>query len=81
MKIELKRVEHAKFASEETECFKANLYVDGKKIATCDNDGHGGPTRVHYDRKYADRIARFKAHVDSLPRVVTKMKDKKDPTP
>lgn len=42
MKIELKSIKHSKFASEETECYTASLYVDGKKIGTVKNAGHGG---------------------------------------
>lgn len=45
MKIELKNVKHAKFASEETDCFEASVYIDGKKAGTVSNDGRGGPNR------------------------------------
>lgn len=41
-KIELKNIKHSAFASEETHCYQATLYVDGKKFATVRNDGHGG---------------------------------------
>ena len=46
IKIELKNVHHAAFASEETHCFDAVLHVDGKKVAIVSNQGHGGPD--HY---------------------------------
>lgn len=42
MKIELKAIKHSEFASEETNCYTANLYVDGKQIGTVKNAGHGG---------------------------------------
>ena len=42
MKLELKNVKHAAFASQETHCFEATLYVDGKRFATVSNEGHGG---------------------------------------
>ena len=42
MKLELKSIKHSAFASEETHCFEAKLYADGKHIATVSNDGHGG---------------------------------------
>jgi hypothetical protein len=42
MKIELKNVKHSEFASQETDCFQASVYIDGKKAGTVQNDGHGG---------------------------------------
>ena len=42
MKIELKAIKYSAFASQETHCYEANLYVDGKKIGVVSNDGHGG---------------------------------------
>ena len=47
MNIELKNVKHAAFASEETECFSATIYIDGKKAGEVSNDGHGGPDSFH----------------------------------
>lgn len=42
MKFEIKNLKHAGFASQETHCFEATLYVDGKKFCQVTNDGHGG---------------------------------------
>lgn len=42
MKIQLKNVKYAAFASEETACFEASIWVDGKKAGSVRNDGHGG---------------------------------------
>ena len=42
MKIELKKIQYSKFASQETACFQADLYVDGKPFAIVSNAGHGG---------------------------------------
>ena len=50
MKIELKAIQYAAFSSEETNCYTANLYVDGRKIGSVGNDGHGGPDHFHGDR-------------------------------
>lgn len=41
-RIELRNVKHAAFASEETECFTAAVYIDGKKEGDVANEGHGG---------------------------------------
>jgi hypothetical protein len=42
MKVELKNIKYAAFASQETNCFEATLYVNGKRRGTVRNDGHGG---------------------------------------
>lgn len=42
MNIELKNIKHSAFASQETHCFEATLYVDGKRFCLVSNDGHGG---------------------------------------
>jgi hypothetical protein len=45
MKVELKNVEILARNSEETTCFAATVYIDGKKAGTVSNDGHGGCNR------------------------------------
>lgn len=42
MKIELKNIKTNMALSEETICFSANLYKDGKKVGQVVNRGHGG---------------------------------------
>ena len=49
MKIELKAIKHTAFSSEETNCYTASLYVDGRKIGTVGNDGRGGCDSFHGD--------------------------------
>jgi hypothetical protein len=44
MKLELKNVKINEAFSEETLMFKADLYVNGKKVAYAENDGRGGCT-------------------------------------
>ena len=61
MKIELKNIKYAAFASEETSCYEATLWVDGKKIGTVSNDGHGGCDNFQGDR------AAYKAADDWCP--------------
>lgn len=46
MNITLKNVKHAAFASDETQCFEATIYVDGKKAGSASNDGNGGQTYI-----------------------------------
>lgn len=43
MKIELKNVKYAAFNSQETDCFEATIYLDGKRACRVSNEGHGGP--------------------------------------
>lgn len=47
MKIELKNIKHSEFASQETNCYEATIYIDGKKAGIVDNDGRGGCDNVH----------------------------------
>lgn len=47
MNIELKNVKYAAFASEETSCFSAVVYIDGVKSLTAENSGKGGMTFLH----------------------------------
>ncbi len=69
MKLELKNIKHASFASEETHCFEAVLYVDGKPFATIGNDGHGGCDHVHpYKLTHRDSAER-KAWQDNMDKI------------
>lgn len=43
MKVELKKVQHVARMSQETECFVAELWLDGRNRGAVSNDGHGGP--------------------------------------
>jgi len=47
MNIQLKNIKHSEFASHETHCFQATIYIDGKKVGTVENDGQGGCDNVH----------------------------------
>lgn len=42
MKIAIKNLKHAEFASQETNCYQATVWVDGKRAFTASNEGHGG---------------------------------------
>lgn len=48
MKLELKAIKYAAFASEETHCYSAKLFVDGKHVADVSNDGHGGADYTYW---------------------------------
>jgi len=52
MKLELKNIKHTSWASEETHCYQASLYVDGKPVAIVSNDGRGGADRDYPHPKF-----------------------------
>ena len=71
MKIELKNIKHSEFASHETNCYQATIYIDGKKVGTVENDGHGGCDNVH-PYQVAQQID---AYAKTLPKRVCKFID------
>jgi hypothetical protein len=70
MKIELKRVSFNERMSEETNCFVADLYINGKKVGECSNDGRGGCTDYRGDRPEHYQVIRdAENYFNSLPKV------------
>ena len=64
-RITLKNIKHAAFASEETYCYSATVYFDGKRVGTVRNDGHGGA-----DYEYIENKGGWNAmqdYIDTLP--------------
>ena len=53
MNIELKNVKFMESLSEGTNCFSADLFVNGRKVGFAKNAGHGGCTEYshHFDEK------------------------------
>lgn len=60
MKIELKNIKYAAFASQETDCFEASVYLDGKRVGTVSNDGNGG-CNDYYPWKIKEQIDAYAA--------------------
>ena len=52
MEITLKNLKVAKFMSQDTLCYQATIYVDGKKAGTVENEGHGGCSNVHLNPEF-----------------------------
>ena len=71
MKLELKNIKHTSWASEETHCYQASLYVDGKPVAIVSNDGHGGADRDYahpkFKGEYRATMAEVHDYFKSLP--------------
>lgn len=51
MKIELKNIKHSEELSDDSNAFSANLYVNGKFIATCTDDGNGREINIKANNK------------------------------
>ena len=65
-RIQLKGIKYAAFASEETHCYEASVYFDGKRIGTVSNDGHGGCDYEYPIDKAA--WAKMNAYIATLPK-------------
>lgn len=65
--LTVKNVKVAEFASEETLCFEASLYVNGKRAAVVSNDGHGGSHSYHVIDRAAFAQAEAAAAGADLP--------------
>ena len=62
-KITLKKVKIVEALSEETLCFTADVYEDGKLIAHVANRGYGGPTDITPAKGVTHKDV---AHLDNL---------------
>ncbi|TAN14749.1 MAG: hypothetical protein EPN37_11520 [Chitinophagaceae bacterium] len=68
MKIELKGIHYSAQLSEETSAFSANLYINGYKVGTASNHGHGGATNyTPFNEKGRQLIKEVEAYCKSLP--------------
>ena len=75
MNLELKSIKYTAWMSEETLCFTANLYVDGKVFAEVSSQGHGGSTDFRPHSKFKTegatyfyrRLKEVEAHCEAMP--------------
>jgi hypothetical protein len=68
MNIELRAIRVNTRMSEETTCFTASLYIDGKKIGHACNRGTGGPTEYGADsHELYDKLREAEEYCKSLP--------------
>ncbi len=66
MNITIKNVKHVEFASDETHCFSASVYVDGKRSFGVSNNGHGGADAYHsIDKKTHSEVNDIVASIDA----------------
>ena len=73
MKLELKSIQYSSFASQETSCYQAKLYVDGKPFATVGNEGRGGCDYQHsltkQDKAFYDKLEKIDTYLKTLPKI------------
>ena len=70
VKVTLKKISFYERMSEETNCFAANLYINGKLVGEAKNDGQGGCTTYYGNSKEDNEIIRqAEAYFKSLPMV------------
>jgi len=68
MKVTLKKISFYERMSEETNCFAADLYINGKKVGEAKNDGQGGCTDYRgFSKEDNEIIRQAEEHFKSLP--------------
>jgi hypothetical protein len=68
MNIQIKNIKVYNALSEETTCFTADVFVNGKKIAYAKNDGRGGSTYYnHYNREDRPALEAAEEFAKTLP--------------
>lgn len=74
--ITLKGLKVAKFMSEETLAFEAQVYFKGQFCGRASNNGHGGSTMIHaVDDASRSTLAAAEAWAKTLPMEVTNIKN------
>lgn len=80
--ITISKLKHFAPMSHETYCFTCDVLVDGKKVYTAENGGHGGSTNIHYAKpttiRNQDELRGIEERVDELVHeaVMAKQKEK-----
>ena len=68
MKIELKNVKVNEAFSEETTCFIADVFINGKKVAHAKNDGRGGCTDYYPYEGQRELLKQAELFCKTLPK-------------
>ena len=75
-KVELKKIDYNERMSQETSCFIANLYINGKLVGECTNDGWGGCTNYYGNSKENNQLLNeVNKYFKSLPHRKSKIID------
>lgn len=71
MNLHLKNIKFSQFASQETYCYQASLFLDNKKIAQVSNSGQGGSDCQDFVNREVERIVNN--YYRSLPKKIITM--------
>ncbi len=67
-RIQLKNIKFSEWNSEETNCFRGDIYFDNKKIGYCMNEGRGGDTYCYPNNiKDKEKFKEMEDYCKSLP--------------
>lgn len=81
VKVTLKKIAFYERMSEETNCFAADLYINGKKVGEAKNDGQGGCTNYYtYTKENNEIIRQAEEYFKSLPMKVSEYGFKYQPS-
>lgn len=72
-RVSLKNIKFSEWNSEETNCFKGDVYFDNKKVGFCSNEGRGGNTYVWSLSETFDKFKEMEEYCKSLPDIVYKI--------
>ena len=70
MKIELRNIKIYERLSEETTCFTADIFIDGKKAGTAENRGNGGCTDYDHYENTKQLMRDAESYLQTLPPLV-----------
>lgn len=72
MRLTVKNYKRVAWMSEETDCYQASLYLDGKRIGKAENEGRGGPDLITFNSRddrlrFEEALAEWKESVADDP--------------
>lgn len=83
MNIEIKAIKFFRQLSQETTCFSARIYVDGKWFGECQNTGDGGMSTYHvrdpFNKEAKLRLAEIEDYFKQMPDVEVTIPKEIDP--
>src|SRR6476659_1764412 len=74
-KLELKNVKFYESMSEETNCFQADLFVNGKKVSYVRNEGQGGCTDYNAYPNMREQLKEAEAYALAQPEIKDEYSD------
>lgn len=74
-KFELRGFKYLASRSLDSNCFGVALYVNGKKLAECGNNGYGGPTEIYIGPKYKAFGKEVEAFLKTQPKIKSERLD------